>query len=143
MAGVIQLVRQGDAQGCGFACLAMVTSQSYDFVLNHMRSTYPGKDFNERFANERGIHHGTVEWYLGSLGFAYRTTYRAWAGDKPWPPEPFAPAHIASVTQPSGNQHFVVMTDEGVVLDPMNDEPTTLDQWGDKVMNVTGIWKVI
>jgi hypothetical protein len=122
------LVRQGHANGCALAALAMVTGQTYDEVVTDFTERWPGEPLN---LDERGLYHGDTEWYLAINGYG-------WKHD-PWPPQPFAPVHIAAVRQPSGNQHYVVLTGDGTVLDPLDDQPKSLASW-ERVNNVMGIW---
>lgn len=131
----LRVVRQGHANGCALAALAMVTGQTYDEVVADFTARWPGEPLN---LDERGLYHGDTEWYLAINGYVWRYLYAGWKHD-PWPPEPFAPIHIAAVKQPSGNQHYVIVTDDGTVLDPLDDQPKSLAAW-EKVNNVMGIW---
>jgi hypothetical protein len=137
------LVRQEHPNGCGLACIAMVTGLGYGEVRDTLTEFLP----RERDYGEEGIHHGITEWFLGRLGYAWRTLYAGHLHD-PWPPEPFAPVHIAQVRQPSGNTHYVVVTDDGTVLDPLDGERKRLDVWDvpdgkfSGVNSVMGLWRV-
>lgn len=142
----ISFVRQGHDYGCGIACLAMATGQTYEAVHADLVAALPGRDFAEG-----GIHSHILKWYLAERGMVWRELTRyvpAEPGERcermPWPPEPFAPRHIASVVQPSRNQHFVVVDPDGYVLDPLDTETgphplKRLEAWED-VNNVVGIW---
>lgn len=134
-----RLVRQEQDHGCGVAALAMVTHQSYAEVHADCLAHHPGAD-HERLErlDERGLYHGSVEWYIGRRGGTWRYDYKAWHAADDWPPEPFAPVHICSVRNPGG-AHYVVMRADGVVLDPLTDEERSLTDW-DEVNNVMGIW---
>jgi hypothetical protein len=121
----------------------MVTGLDYGEVRDTLTEFLP----REKGYGDEGIHNGVVEWFLGRLGYAWRTLYAGHLHD-PWPPEPFAPVHIAQVRQPSGNTHYVVVTDDGTVLDPLDGEHKTLDLWDvpdgkfSGISNVMGIWRV-
>lgn len=137
----VTLIRQEHDYGCGLASLAMITGQTYEEVRLWLLDHWPGGQGDhvpEEWLVKRGIHSGIAEYFLGAHGYVWRTVYSGWA-QKPWPPEPFAPVHLAMVRQPSGNSHYVVMRSDGVVLDPMTDEPRSLADW-EKVDNVQGIW---
>lgn len=136
------LVRQEHDYGCGLASLAMICDQSYDEVREWLLANWPdGKHAPEEWLTKRGIHGGTADWYLSQHGYVWRTLYAGWVMPT-WPPEPFAPVHLACVVQPSGNSHYVVMRNDGVVLDPMTDEPRALTDWP-KINNVQGIWRLV
>lgn len=143
-----RMVMQEHPNGCGIACLAMVTGLGYAQVRDTLTEFLP----RERDYGEEGIHHGIAEWLLGRLGYAWRTLYAGHLHD-PWPPEPFAPVHIAQVRQPSGNTHYVVVTNDGIVFDPLDGEHKRLADWDGRsgsvsnpkfsgVNNVMGIWRV-
>lgn len=112
----------------------MVTGRTYDDVLAEVSARFPERDFAEV-----GLYYGDEQWLLGEHGYAWRTRFKNSGG--PWPPEPFAPVHIVQVEQPSGSYHFVVMLADGTVLDPLGDEPTSLDAWP-RIVNVLGVWHV-
>lgn len=142
------LVRQQHDYGCGIASLAMIAGKSYSEVHAWLLANWPGGQADggsppEHWLEKRGIYSGIVDWYLVHHGYVWRTVYAGWAKDNssyPWPPEPFAPIHLAQVRQPSNNSHYVVMRADGVVLDPLTDEPRTLADWPE-VSNVQGIWR--
>jgi hypothetical protein len=86
----------------------------------------------------RGTNHLAMDHALQRHGFWRQRTYRAWSGDENWPPTPFAPIHLCQVDMKSGNAHFVVMLDDGTVLDPLRDGPPHgLGVYPD-VLNVAG-----
>jgi len=71
-------------------------------------------------------------WFFRQAGFYQMIDYVAWHAKKQpdgqyltnpndvWPPEPFAPVHVAQVTQAAtGNAHSVVLLNNGDVLDPL------------------------
>lgn len=64
---------------------------------------------------------------------------RALYGRKPWPPSPWAPAHLCQVQ--TSMSHAVVMMADGMVFDPLDRAPRTLADYS-RVMNVRGIWDV-
>lgn len=84
-------VRQADRYGCGLACVAMVAGLTYAEVRGQI-----GGWFNA--PERRGVTHYVVLEMLGQLGFTYRflwrTDQRTYEDREPWPPEPFAPAHV-------------------------------------------------
>lgn len=134
----VQHVSQRDAWGCGIASLSMVTGLSYDEIRDEFVSL--GKTFEGERA---GLHEVDLEQFLADHGFAVGKKYR-WHGvniQRPtWPAAPFAPVHICSVRNPGG-WHFVVMLEDGRVLDPIDDSPKTIAAWPE-VGYVMGVWKV-
>ena len=133
------LVRQQHDYGCGIAALAMIADRSYDEVREWLLGNWPGGSQRpEDWLTAHGIHKGIADWYLAQHDYVWRTLYGGWKLD-PWPPEPFAPVHLACVRQPSNNNHYVVMRADGVVLDPLADGPRSLADWP-QVYNVQGIW---
>jgi hypothetical protein len=131
----LRWVRQEDAQGCGIAVLAMLTGESYAAVKAEIDSQ-DGHGHNGDWS-ENGVTHITLDRYLTARGFYHQRIYESW-GLTDWPPDPWAPSHFASVRQPSGNSHFVVMDAEGRVLDPMREGDFTLGDWL-AVLNVVGL----
>lgn len=144
MSTPVALVRQAHDYGCGIASLAMVTGQTYDEVRTWLLAHWPGGQGGDTPAEDwlvkRGIYSGIADYYLGRHGYVWRKVYSGWQ-QHPWPPEPFAPVHLVMVRQPSNNSHYVVMRADGVVLDPLADEPKTLAGWP-AVDNVQGIWRL-
>lgn len=134
----IRHVRQEDPCGCACASLAMVTGRSYAEVRSHW--IFRGVDWTV------GITHHAAEQYLALTGFAAGLVYRFLPGVvdgkqprlDPWPPAPFAPAHIIAI---NGGRHDVVWLPDGTVLDPMVDAPRRLEDCGD-VSFVLGVWRV-
>jgi hypothetical protein len=59
----------------------------------------------------------------------YRTPRKP--ADGPWPPAPFAPVHMATVlvSRTSPCWHSVVMSQDGLVLDPQTPEPRALTDY--------------
>lgn len=131
----VSWVGQEDAKGCGVAVIAMLTGRSYADIraqigseVGHGRPV--GADWNEH-----GIIEVTIDRYLQNAGYYMRERFCGYyepdvlnehvvIGGPPyeggWPPPPFAPLHYAKIKQPSGNWHFVVMLDDGAVLDPLD-----------------------
>jgi hypothetical protein len=133
------LVRQEHDYGCGIASLAMVTGDTYDNVRGWLLANWPGgTQTPDEWLTKRGIHKGIADYYLAAHGYVWRTVYSGWKL-APWPPEPFAPVHLACVQQPSNNSHYVVMRSDGAVLDPLDGEHKRLTDWP-SVYNVQGIW---
>lgn len=129
-------VGQTHVNGCGPACVAMIIDVSYDdaCALIEASPTHSrGRDWDTG-----GTNHMAVDHVLQNHGFWRQRTYRAWQPET-WPPEPWAPVHLCQVEQPSGNSHFVVMTADGTVLDPMHDGPPHgLGVYPD-VLNIAGL----
>lgn len=127
---------QEDAHGCGLAVLAMITGTPYERVKVEIESQ-DGHGHNGNW-NERGLTHISLDRYLTRRGFYRQRRYKHETELGAWPPEPWAPVHYASVKQPSGNGHFVVMDSEGNVLDPMREGLFKLTDWPE-VNNVCGL----
>lgn len=111
-------IKQEDSKGCGLACLAMVTGESYAEVKRKARNLYlcGMLDFNlfQYLYDEVGMFVRLVR----KLNYVTDET-RRW-----WPPEPFAELHIAKVVKSvdSTTEHYVVMDSEGKVVDPEDPE---------------------
>lgn len=114
-----ELIRQREANDCGIAVCAMIAGLPYEVA----REDFPQYD------GSRGLGTVEVETYLSRLGYFWKRTYVPLYEGGPWPPEPFAPIHVAFVGQPSGNGHIVVMLEDGTVLDPLSDKPKRLADW--------------
>jgi hypothetical protein len=142
----IRHVRQAHSYGCVIASLAMVSGLTYDEVA----AQYPW------FDDERGVCLDTVGFdFLWRHGFALQLVYpfrpgppirgdgeearRVRARD-PWPPLPWAQAHLCQVEMPGGS-HCVVMLADGSVLDPLTDERKRLADYS-RVNNVRGLFDV-
>lgn len=106
----MELILQEDSNGCGIACLAMVTRQTYQQVKAEILA----------FEN-KGIHEFIIDSYLADKGYAvarkhpHASYLKAMRSE--WPPAPFGAVHIVSVSLPAGF-HIVVMRADGIVLDP-------------------------
>ena len=144
----IQRVQQEHPYGCVIASLAMLAGKTYAEVL----AEYP-------WVTERdGCDIDTVSFdFLWRHGFAWQQVYpsrpeinrdpsadmgerRALYGRKPWPPAPWAPAHLCQV-KTSIMTHAVVMLADGSVLDPADPAPKRLSDYAG-VHNVRGIFDV-
>lgn len=129
-------VRQEDAEGCGLATLAMLTGKSYGEVKADI-DAQDGHGHNGDWA-ARGVTRVSLDRYLITHGYYLQRRYAHFYEPGDWPPEPWAPVHFASVKQPSGNSHFVVMDTAGRVLDPMREGEYRLTDWPE-VQNVVGL----
>lgn len=151
----IRWVRQWHASGCGVAVLAMLTGRPYGEIVKRIAG-HDGSGHDGDW-NAHGVTHLTLDRVLAEEGFWLQRHYAAWHADyeepvtdpapvrravpKPghtWPPEPWAPVHYASVQQPSGHGHFVVMLADGRVLDPLREGFYSLSDWP-AVNQVTGL----
>ena len=137
---VVHHVRQKHAWGCGIACLAMVTGDSYDDIYALVRSYIEGCE-----DSRKGIHEYHLRDYLNLRGFAYQQVPHFSALEnikrEPWPPKPWAPVHIVQVF--AGSYHFVVMDEVGRVFDPNAEVRTRLDHPDYRdIYYVLGLWKV-
>src|SRR4051794_20631341 len=102
---MINHILQEDSHGCGLACLAMITGQSYQQV-------------KADFANwdQRGVCDFEIIAYLGERGYSWNWMYPACSYKRDvfpdgtwkthmrevWPPPLWANLHIASVELPAG-----------------------------------------
>jgi hypothetical protein len=86
-----------------------------------------------------GTNHMALDHVLQEHGFWRQRTYRAWCGDENWPPVPWAEVHLCQVDQHSGNSHFVVMTETGMILDPLIETPPHGLSIYKDVLNVCGL----
>jgi hypothetical protein len=143
----IQRVQQEHTFGCVIASLAMIAGKTYAEVL----AEYPW------CAERDGCDIDTVSWdFLWRHGFAWQQVYpsvpeinrdpsmdvaerRALYGRKPWPPEPWAPAHLCQVE--TSMSHAIVLLADGTVLDPADPARRSLSDYK-RVMNVRGIFDV-
>lgn len=134
----IELVRQKNDWGCGVACLAMITNQSYDQVLSDLNNDVDRISSMTKEWEGNGLSETVIELYLIEKEFWLQKRYKIhydqnippWENTDSWPPPPFAPdGHIASVQQPSGRVHYVVLNTDNVVLDPMRGGTYKLWDW--------------
>lgn len=115
----IDWVEQEHRMGCGIACCAMLTGKTYDYVRQWL---------NLKWFMQDGLSDWATYGYLAAHGYAVAPLlpHRGEGGqyDAPWPPKPFAGAHLCRVMM--ANMHLVVMTHDGTVLDPGGPQPRTL-----------------
>jgi len=110
----MKLIKQEDVQGCGIACLAMVTGKTYQEVLN---------DFMNDFEQQGMSLEGIME-YLKDFG--YLTLYKSALHYQHNPRlkkdmiKPFADMHIVRILQffDAEQGHLVVMDNRGKFLCP-------------------------
>lgn len=120
MEWVMQTGAPGRNGGCGIACLAMLTQESY----NKVRELAP--DLCEKC----GVEVEPMDHYLAEQGFAIRRLheYKEFDGKaaERWPPKPFAEQHLCLVLQTRKDHvaHYVCMNDKGLVFDPADIEYT-------------------
>lgn len=121
--GRVRWVRQEDAEGCALAILAMLTGRSYGEIKDTVNGwSEKGQDWSRS-----GTSFYTVDRLLVSEGWWMQKRYTLWN----LPIEPFAELHYASVRQPSGHHHFVVVLADGIVLDPLQEGERRLTDWPD------------
>ena len=107
-------VGQEHPDGCGIACLAMLLGLSYERADELVET-----------GERKATHHVTLDKILAEQGRAvariYQTSPVSRKPRHPWPPLPFADAHLCQVrVRDAGGQHWVVMEATGAVLDPMS-----------------------
>jgi hypothetical protein len=128
-------VRQEHPNGCGIACVAMLTGQTY----TQARGLFGGEE------TERGMTH--YDWFeaLARCGYAAQFLFQREQkiGRTPprevWPLPPWAPAHIVQ----TGN-HYVVMLSDGTILDPaVSSAPRRITDYpADRIYSMSGIFPV-
>ena len=135
----IKHLAQEHAKGCGPAALAMVTGHKYADVC----AWFKGIDFSKD-----GIHPYGIDAYLVEHGYATarKGEYFSYIGSpkrEPWPPAPFAESHVCNVRvhESCRINHFVVMLEEGTVLDPLTTDVRRLADYHE-VHNVVGVYRV-
>jgi hypothetical protein len=120
-------VRQEDMNGCGIACLAMVTGKTYQQV---------NADLTCRIG---GITDWTLWTYLADNGYASAWKYPVCLyTNQPrdiWPPALWADVHIAQV---QNGTHFVVVLRDGEVLDPAIATPRRYEDYD--VSNIGAVY---
>lgn len=144
----IRHVRQGHTFGCVLASLAMIGGETYAEVA----AQYPWV-----LERDGGCDLDTVSFdYLWRHGFAMQVVYpteprgacpsdisvsewRKRYGRKPWPPAPWALAHLCQVE--TSQSHAVIMLADGSVLDPLDERPRRLADYA-RVMNVRGVFDI-
>lgn len=145
----IQHVQQEHAFGCVIASLAMIAGMTYAEVL----AEYPW------VVEKDGCDLDTISFdFLWRHDFACQVVYpshpetnspagmamegsarRATFGRKPWPPQPWASAHLCQVE--TSMSHAIVMMADGSILDPADATRRSLTDYK-RVMNVRGIFDV-
>jgi hypothetical protein len=147
-----QWVEQQDPYGCALACLAMITGASYREIkaeVDRLPNSGHSGDWNREgidwmTADQILIRHGfyAQRMFVGQSCRRVRDNpadpLRYVAIEGAWPPEPWAPIHLADVMQPSRNGHSVVMRGDGVVLDPLRRGEFRLSGWA-TVYEVAGL----
>ncbi len=137
-------VAQPNGYGCAIACVAMIVDKTYD----EMEAWFVDQGL-ARSRLERGITDHIWREALAVLGYVHVQRFQCNAFTNrcdrdPWPPEPFAPLHIACVEVATGmtGSHAVVMLGDGSVLDPYDRSRNTLTHPGYRgVAQVVGIWR--
>jgi hypothetical protein len=134
-------ILQPELKGCGIACIAMMMELEYDSIC---------EEYGRRFT-EKGTNLGAIIEFLANHGYASITKYHYSAikqdidirdiSIEEWPPKPFAPIHIVELKQPSGNYHFVVMEENGNILDPLREGIYKYSDWAD-ILSVCGFYLV-
>lgn len=112
----MNLVLQQHENGCGVAVFAMLTDRTWDEAAEFMRFTGDPVPF------------AMLRAHLQNDGAFVRAICKPDEGDE-WPPRPFAPRHMACVTQPSGGGHYLAVEKDGTVLDPLRDGRYQLSDW--------------
>lgn len=111
---IINRVVQKDTQGCGIACLAMVTEQDYDAV----KSGFEWDRWNS------GLIDMAISAYLAEHGYAVAIKYPHYMPLErkrdTFPPKPFADVHLVSA-----DGHVMVMLRDGTIIDPAPSRPET------------------
>ena len=119
----MKLVRQLHENGCGPACIAMILDINYKYAV-------------EKFINDfsiKGINHLHLLKILMEEGYAVIEKYGK--------VQPFAPIHLCQIILNSSKRHFVIMSEDGLILDPLFDETQKLNNY---TVEITfGLWKVI
>lgn len=122
---------------CVVTCLAMVTGQTFQEVLEQMQ------EYWDDYGQFEGIADDCFDAYLSQLGYALQYMHHDYVPTHTlrnrWPPKPFAPVHICDVFDQG--MHCVVMLADGTVLDPNDKNRRQLVDYH-RVYTVTGIWKV-
>lgn len=126
----IQWVQQEDAMGCGIACVAMIAGISYQSVAVMVSQPI----------RQQGMTHYTVMDLLHRFAipyqFLWRTDQLRQAQRNPWPPLPFANAHIVQV-----DNHYIVWTLDNKILDPARPIPLPLDAY-ETPRSILGCWPI-
>lgn len=122
-------VQQVEPNGCGIACLSMLTRIAYADVRAW---------FGIRPNVEEGLYWWELEAFLTEHGYAtavkkqYRRESVLRRSDE-WPVQPFADRHLVELRVFTNNAlcHFVCMQRDGTVLDPLSDAPKRLSDYAE------------
>jgi hypothetical protein len=119
----------------------MILGVSYEEACEELALS-PAHGSGRDWEND-GTNHLALDHVLQRHGYWRQRLYKAWADADgfAWPPEPFAPVHVCQVGQPSGNAHFVVMLEDGTVLDPLLDGPPHGLGVYQELLNIAGYLK--
>lgn len=135
---IIERIQQRGPNDCGIAAIAMACGVPYEDVLPLLNKGSGGG------INETDMY----DWMLAN-GWAWQLVYRnqrlehgKYQQREPWPPQPFAPAHIVMV-RATQDWHFTVMDGAGRVFDPWTDDRKSLDHPDYRDISwVMGVWKI-
>lgn len=141
---MISYVAQPNGYGCAIACVAMIVGKTYD----EMEAWFVEQGL-ARERMERGLTDHIWREALAVLGYSHVQRFECNAFTNrcdriPWPPEPFAPLHIACIEVATGatGSHAVVMLADGAVLDPAGRHRTSLAHPEyRRVAQVVGVWR--
>lgn len=135
----ITYIPQRQNWDCGVAALAMATGNTYERMF---------EELPVGFENDGGLNELHLQAWMMRNGWAWQHMYQnhpqggKYIKRDPWPPQPFAPTHIAMVTATAG-AHFAVLDDKGLVLDPWDRRRETLTHPDYKQVHwVMGLWPV-
>jgi hypothetical protein len=134
----IPLVLQAEKSGCGIAAIATVVGKTYKEVRQFI---HIDRDFTSD-----GMYDSEMEDLLEVFGYSWqargKNQPRLSTKREVWPPLPFAPLHIAQVKNlPDKRWHYVVMLEDGRVLDPWWGVVQGLHRYPE-VCVVHGLWKI-
>lgn len=134
----IKLVLQPEPSGCGIAVVATVAGKTYQEVRQYI---HLDRDFTQE-----GMYDSELESLLVQFGFTWQVLTmvnpRLSTRRDPWPPAPWAPLHVAKVTNlRESGLHYVVVLPDGMVLDPHCGVIQGLHRYP-RVHQVYGLWPV-
>lgn len=136
---MITAVLQQHKNGCGIAALAMVCGQTYEDVLKWFIDHGRTANFEET-----GMSYNDIFVYLNARHYCYQKRFQFGlcnVPESPWPPPPFAEAHIWSVPSPSGT-HFLVVDALGKMFDPLTG-PIKGPDYYQPPGYIIGVWKTL
>lgn len=134
---IASLVRQEHRLGCGIACVAMLTGQTYQQVFEDFGSP-------DLTGEAGGTNDCEIRDYLETHGLRFGGwKLKQWVGGEetcPWPPDPTGETCLCLVhVYPwSPCNHWVLMLPTGEVLDPLSPYPWKLSDY-DAVHSVVSI----